>query len=355
MATFGKDSTLGVAVASTWGTAIAVAANTGVLTATVDPVILKGDVNFDDASGFARPTDYELILDNPDQNIVIPMRWNGVLEWIALTHWMGDDTQTGGVFPFIHTLNYQQVVALGKYMTLAWRLDSSSANSIGEATTFIPQQIELSPDAGFWNMTISTLGHTIAQAGDGNIVNDGTSIGNVTYITTAERMRFKANTLRKNLQGGAGLVAGDAIKDVSNVVITLDRPYDSMDDVLAGTAYRQRAEPIQSDHSIITLAYDQKTYDYTTHRSDLDKATEYKADLINTQTISSNAHSLTIEWPRLVSVDPQVALERGVRIPMSHSYRGAKPASAPTGMTVANEIHIVLNNNSGAIDYEINA
>lgn len=355
MATFGKDSTLGVAVASVWGTAIAAAANTGVLTATVDPVVLKGDVNFDDASGFAEPTDYELILDNPDQNIVIPMRWNGVLEWIALAHWMGDDTQTGAVFPFIHAFNYQQIVALGKYMTLAWRLDSGSANSIGEATTFIPQAIEISPDGGFWNMTISTLGHTIAQAGDGNIVNDGTSIGNVTYITTAERMRFKANTLRVNVQGSGALGSGDVKTDISNVVIILDRPYDSNDDVLAGTAYRQRAAPIQSDHSQVTLAYDQKTYDYATHRNDLAGGIEYKADLINNQTISSNAHSLTIEWPRLVPIDPQVALERGVRIPMSHSFRGAKPSSAPTGMTVSNVIHIILNNNSGAIDYEINA
>jgi len=341
-------------VASTWGTAIAVGTNDGVLPATVDPVVLKGDVNFDDASGFARPTNYELILDNPDQNIVIPMRWNGVLEWIAMAHWIGDDTEVGTTFPNTHTMTYQQIVTLGKYMTLAWRLDSSDNNSIGEATTFIPTQIEMGPDGGFWNMTITTMGHTIAQAGDGNIVNGTTELDALTYTTKFERMRFKANTLRKNTQSGGALGSSDVVTDVDNLIITLNRPQDPMDDVLAGTGYRQRAAPIQNDHSVMTLQYNQKTYDVGTHRRDLEAANEYKADLINTQTISSNAHVLTQEFGMLVPIEPQVAVERGLRIPMSHSYRMAKPPSTPTGLGTANEYHLILVNNSN-ITYETNS
>ena len=357
MAIFGKDSTFGITVTTTWGTAGTVGANDGFYPVSIDPVILKGDVNIDDASGFSRKSQYDLIQDNANQTIQVECRWNGLLEWIALAHWMGDSTKTGPTGNvYTNTMNYQQLSTLAqKGFTIAWRLDSSDNNSIGEVPSAKAQSIELSPNNGFWNMTINTIGSTIYQAGDGNITADSTAIGNITYRTSVQRMKFKANPLRVNAQAGGALASGDIVADVSNVSIGLDRPTDEMKDVLLNsTTPRQNAEPIQTDHSIVTLAYDVKSYDFTTHRSDLDNATEYKADLVQTQTIGSDAHSLTFEFGRLVTIDPQVAVERGGRIGMSQSFEAIKPASTPTGMSTANEIHVILDNITN-LSYETNA
>lgn len=354
---FGKDSTAAVTVTTNkWGTAGTVGANDGFLPVSIDPVVLKGDINIDDASGLSRKSQYDLIQDNAEQTIVVQMRWNGIFEWLALAHWMGDDTKTGAGPTYTHTMNFQQISNLTqKGLTVAWRLDSSNNNSIGEVPSLKPQNITLEPSDGFWNMSVSTIGSTIYQAGDGNITADSTAIGNVTYRTQAQRMKFKANQLRMNAQAGAGLGSGDVLSDVSNISIVLDRPYDDMKDVLLGsTLPRQNAEPIQNDHSTITLNFDQKTYDVDTHRSDLDSGNEYKADLIQTQSISGNSHSFTSEFGRLIPMDPQVALERGLRIPMTHNYEAIKPSSTPTGMNSSNEFHVILVNTSN-ISYESNS
>ena len=46
----------------------------------------------------------------------------------------------------------------------------------------------------------------------------------------------------------------------------------------------------------------------------------------------------------LVMMEPNLALDRGQRIPMTHNYEMATPPSSVNGMTGTNPFHFVLNN-----------
>jgi len=350
MSLLGKDSTIAIEP-TVWGTAATVGALDGILPVSVDPIILKGEIDFDDSSGLSGKTNFVKTQDNANQTVVMPLRWRGK-HWTFLAHWFGTDVNTGAS-PFLHTMTVQQIPAIAstdEAITLAWRGDSAAANSVAENPSLIPQNITLEPDGGFWNMSTTNIGYTIAAIGGTNPtpINNNTSLGAVTYDTEQERLRFKANALRRNLQSGGALTSSDNILDVSNVIITLDRPYDEMKDVLLGssTLDAKGAKPIQSDDLTVTLAYDQKTYDFETHRNDLANAVVYKSNIIMTETVGGFANIFQMEFSQVVAVDPQVAIERGQRITMSHNFMCTKSATTPTGNATSNEVHLLLTNGS---------
>jgi len=356
MALLGKDAIVAVEPTA-WGTGVAVGAGDGLYVTSLDPVVLKGEIDFDNSSGLSGRTNYQKTQDNANMTVVMPMRWRGYM-WTFLVHWIGTDVNTGAN-PYTHTMSLTQVPALAaadEAICMAWQLDNSQANTVAENPSLRPQSISLEPDAGFWNMTANCIGYTIYAAGESLVTNTSTELGNVTYVTAAERMRFKANGLWKNAQGGGAVSTSDAVTDLTNMVVTLDRPYDEMKDVLLNSSALDAtgALPIQNDDLTVTLSYDQKTYDYATHRSDLASGNEYKSEIVMTETVGGTASTFSMEFPKMIPTDPQVALERGQRIPMTHNYDCVRAASAPTGHTNANEMHCVLVNGQN-LGYDTNA
>jgi len=349
MPAMGKLATWAANVSTTWGTAGTIAAATnGFYPKTIDPVVLKGEPNIDDASGMLGRTNYQRTQDIADPSITLAMRWNGHLEFLIMARWMGDDTVTGPSSNlYTHTMNYNEVNILTGGIGIVGRLDSSSANSIMEIPTMKVPSFVMQPADGFWDLsTNQTIGNSVYVAGDGKITADNTAVGNVTYRTSGQRMKFKANPWRMNAQSGDALDADDAVLDVANMSISFEDSYHDMRDVLLdSTTPNENAEPIPTgEGKRIMVSYEQKIYDYATHRNVLNAGTEWKADLVQTETIGGDAYSFTMQFGRLISIDPQVVSERGLMMPMTHNYEAIDPASAPTGMAAATPVHIILAN-----------
>ncbi len=347
--TAGKDTVIAIKPTSTWHTAATLGAGGQLFCQSLDPAAQKGNVVADEGAGKARKQDYDLMEDVADPTIVDQLRWNSA-HWCFLANWMGDDTKTGVSAPFTHTFNYQPDPTLVG-ITIGWRINTF----IHEVPSVKVQALAFEAADGFWNMTVTTLGDTVLTGA--NATNTDTEFNAVTAPALNNRMRFKANQYRQNAQGGAALGTGDVIGDVFDFAINLSRPYDDMKDVLKGAATgaeRRRAEPIQGVGDVfpsMIVSYSRKTADLSTHLDDLNSGNEYKGDLKMSETISAVAHSLTWEFGRMVPVDPQYAIERGLRIPMLHSFELFKPSSTPTGFSTSNEIHVILANNSN-VSYE---
>lgn len=304
---------------------------------------------FDEAVGRTTVTEYDLISEFVNPNIILDLRWNGVL-WQFVSHLIGGDVKTGAGPTYTHTMTYSENPAVAG-ITLAIEVNNAE---IFENPAMKIQAISFELRDGFWSANITTLGSPVDTGSDATA--DATAFNNVTYTTTVERMRYKANQFRKNAQGGGALGSGDVLTDVFDLSFNLSMNYDPMEDVLRSAstgADKGRAEPIIAGHHEFVLGYTTKTADFTTHLDDLSAGTEYKSDLIMAETIGQ-AMTSTWEFNRMVSVDPQAALDQGLRIPMSHSYRLITANSTPTGMTNANPFHFV-HVNTHNVDYDTNA
>jgi len=340
MSVSGKNTIVAIQPTSTWNSAATIGATDGILPDSIDRITQSGEIVFDESVGMSTLTDYDFISETADPTIVLPMRWNGAF-WSFLAHLLGDDTVTGAGTVKTHTMNWQAESTL---VGITMGVEVNNA-SIFEIPSLKVQSISLDPSDGFWNMTVTTLGSRVLTGA--NATADSTAFDNVTYSTTGQRMRFRGNRFRMNSQSGGALGSGDVENDLFNMSITLSRNYDPMDDVLMGVTTgneRGRAEPIQDGHVEMLISFDNKTADFATHIDDLNSANEYKADLNMTETIGADVHDANWEFGRMIPIDPQAALEKGQRIPMSHNYRLIDPSGTPTGMSTSNEIHFVLQN-----------
>ena len=349
MAVSGQDTVVAWVPTTTWDSAATIAALDGILPLSIDKIDKGGTWDFDDSSGLSFRTQGSVIFEEANPTIVGRMRWNGAW-WCALANLIGDDTQSGAGDPWTHTFNYQAESALVG-LTLGIEINNT-ANGIQEVSSLKVTGVTLEPDGGFWNFNVTTLGTTWDKAGDATF--NGTAADNVTYSSSAQRMRYKANQLRINDDAGA-LDSNDVISDARNMSIAFSRDYDPNDDCLKSAstgADLVRAEPLDNGNGIIgTFQYDQKTADLALYTNQFGQ--DFKADVIMSETVGT-AHSFTLEMTDLVMMEPNVALERGQRIPMSHNYEMAQPAAAPTGMTNANPFHLVVVNASD-LTYETNA
>ncbi len=350
MAVLGADTVVGIKPTATWNSAGTIAATDGILPLTIDKIDKGATWNWDDSSGLAFKTQGSIEAETADPNIIGRLRWNSAA-WCFYVNLVGDDTNTGAAFPFIHTMTYQQESALAG-ITLGIEINNT-ANGIMEVTSLKVQSFTFEPDGGYWNFNVATLGTTVLKAGDATF--DGTAADTVTYASgSAERMRYRANQLRINDDAGA-LDANDVLSDVRNMSIALSREYDPSDDLIVGVATGAelvRAEPIDTRGGIDgVLQFDQVTADLTNFTNLF--GSDFKADVIMAETISANAHTFTFEMNDLVMIDPQLALDRGQRIPMNHNYEMGQVAATPTGMTNGLPFHSILNNNSN-ITYETN-
>lgn len=352
MAISGQDTIIAIVPTTTWDTAATLAAGDGILPLNIDKIDKGGTWDFDDSSGLLFRTQGSIIFEEANPTIVGRARWNGAW-WCFMANMIGDDTNTGPVSNIeTHTFNYQPESTFGQGITLGIEINNT-ANGIMEVSSLMVQSITLEPDGGFWNFNVTTLGTTVDKGSDATF--DGTAADNVTNSTSAQRMRYKANLLRINGDAGA-LDSGDEIIDARNMSIAFSRDYDVMDDVLKGAATGAelvRALPIDQGNGIIgVLQYDVATADITLFTNQFGE--DFKADIVMNETIGSDAHIFDLEMTDLVMLEPNVALERGQRIPMSHNYEMAQPASTPTGMTNANPFHLIVANTSD-LSYETNA
>jgi len=350
MAISGQDCVIAIVPTTTWDSAATLAAGDGILPLSIDKIDKGGTWDFDDSSGLAFRTQGSIIFEEANPTIVGRMRWNGAW-WCFFTDIIGDDTKSG-VTVIAHTMTYQAEATFGAGITFGIEINNT-ANGIMEVSSFRVQSITFEPDGGFWNFNVTTLGTSVDKAADATF--DGTAADNVTYSSSAQRMRYKANLLRINGDAGA-LDSSDEISDARNMSISFSRDYDPMDDVLKGAATGAelvRAEPIDNGNGIIgTLQYDQATADIVLFTNLFGE--DFKADVVMNETIGSDAHVFDLEMNDLVMIEPNVALERGQRIPMTHNYEMAQPAATPTGMTNANPFHFVLDNVTD-VTYETNA
>ncbi len=349
MGVFGTDTIVAIVPTTAWDTAATLAALDGILPLSFDNINKNGQYDFDDSSGLTFKNQGSIIFEEANPTIVGRLRWNGA-HWCFLTNLIGDDTQSGAGDPWTHTMTYQPESALAG-ITLGIEINNT-ANGIQEVSSLKVTGYTFEPDGGFWNFNVTTLGTSWDKAGDATF--DGTAADTVTYSSSAQRMRYRANQLRINGDSGA-LDANDVIADARNMSIALSRDYDPMDDVLQGVATGLdlvRAEPVDTRAGIDgTFQFDQVTADLTNFTNLFGE--DFKADVIMSETVGT-AHSFTFEMNDLVLVEPQVALERGQRIPMTHNYEMGAPDAAPTGMTNALPFHTILINASD-LTYETNA
>lgn len=351
MAISGQDTIVAIVPTTTWDTAAVLAAGDGILPISIDKIDKGGTWDFDDASGLKFRTQGSIIFEEANPTIAGRMRWNGAW-WCFLANMIGDDTKTFASPIATHTFNYQAESTFGQGITLGIEINNT-ANGIMEVSSLMVQSITLEPDGGFWNFNVTTLGTSVDKASDATF--DGTAADNVTFSSSAQRMRYKANLLRINGDAGA-LDSGDEIADAMNMSITLSRDYDPNDDVLQGASTGKelvRALPKDLGNGILgTFQYDQKTADIVLFTNQFGE--DFKADVVMNETIGSDAHVFDLEMADLVMIEPNVALDRGQRIPMSHNYEMAEPAATPTGLTNANPFHLVMKNVT-EVTYETNA
>lgn len=351
MAISGQDTVIAIVPTTTWDTAATLAAGDGILPLSIDKIDKGGTWDFDDSSGLLFRTQGSIIFEEANPTIVGRMRWNGAW-WCFLANMVGDSTLAFSTPIATHTFNYQAESTFGKGITLGIEINNT-ANGIQEISSLMVQSITFEPDEGFWNFNVTTLGTSWDKAG--NATFDGTAADNVTISSSAQRMRYKANLLRINGDAGA-LDSGDEIADAKNMSIAFSRDYDPMEDVLQGVATGKelvRALPIDQGNGIIgVFQYDQATADIVLFTNQFGE--DFKADVVMNETIGSDAHVFDLEMNDLVMIEPNLALERGQRIPMSHNYEMAQPAATPTGMTNANPFHFVMKNVTN-VTYETNA
>lgn len=329
--------------AGTWRTAVVVGAADGIMPETISPITLQGNKVPIESIGIS---DVEFMKTvhvdaNPTLNFI--MRHSGMY-WSFLAHWMGADTKVFSTPLATHDLNYAARSTMVS-LTLAVRINADN-NKILEWPSLKPQKITMAPNSeGFWEMNVECLGNTIEALSDA--ASGSTEFGNITYLTRTQEMIIRGNTFRINNDAGA-LDSADEIK-VADLTITLDRPYET-DEVTEGTtalggAQVQIPEPVQNGSTIVTIGWNEPDFiSFASLVDDFKDDIQYKADLITTETFSSNLHTVTQEFALMEYMPPDAGLDRQSRVPVQREFNCVTAQSTPTGMTNANPIHVEVIN-----------
>lgn len=341
-----RDTVYGIVSGATWRTPVAVVALSGFFPTSVGPLVLQGDPVPDESIGFSEVEEMDVVIHEANPTIVTPMRREGQ-DLFILAGWMGDDTVTGAG-PFVHTMNYQDESAL--FYTMAKGINSNADIIEWPSIKVNTFEIGAGPD-GFAQLTGGTIGDTINIAGDAT--NDGTSLGNVTFITRGVKIPFRETRFRINAQGGGALGSGDVIP-LADFTLSGDRGMDREDltqGASTGVEYTTD-EPVRSTYGNLTLSTTVPDYTTIALLDDMHDETEYKADLFWSKTVASVAYTFLIELGRLHPMPYDINAESGgARYPLTRNFRCVNPTSTPTGMATANPIHIVTNDNHN-VTYE---
>ena len=341
----GRNSIIGLSKGAAWGTPIALAALDGILPFGIDRIALDGETVPDDSIGnWVEMQEVDLIRHISNPQITLPLRREGML-WRFVSHLIGDDTITGPVGNvYQHTMNWLDESTLFSCMGLEIN-ETASPGHIVEWASLKTVGVVFEPDGeGFWQMVVSTIGDTINIGSDAT--NTDTEFDLITYATKTKRIGFRETAFRINAQAGAALASGDIVK-CSNIAVNLIRPYPADGELVtrgASTgAELTTDEPIREGYATgMVLSFTDPDYTTEALLDEFHDEAEQKADITITKTIGSDAHVLLMQMPRLHPISPEVAIERGSRIPMTRNFMMKDATAAPTGMSVHTIFHLIL-------------
>lgn len=340
----GRNTIIGLSKGAAWGTPIALAALDGIMPFGIDKIVLDGEVVMDESIGnWNELTEGDIVRHLANPTITLPLRREGML-WRFAAQVIGSDAVTGAGDVKTHTMTWTDESAVFACMALEIN-ETADPGHIVEWASLKPTGFVLEPDGdGFWQMVASTIGDTINIGSDAT--NSDTEFDLVTWATKVKRMAFRETQLRINAQGGGALAGGDIIK-CSNIAVNVVRPYPADGELVtqgvSTGAELTTDEPIREGYATgMLLSFTDPDYETEALLDEFHDEAEQKADFIITKTIGADAHVLTLTFPRLYPIPPEVAIERGSRIPMTRNFTMTDAGSNPTGMTVNTIFHLVL-------------
>lgn len=272
-------------------------------------------------------------------------------EWAFLANIMGDATKSGTTFPVTNTFNWQQdALSALTYpnITVVYRINSDNNLIIEHPNVMVTQWTFQNYD-GLLGYSVTLMNDTTLTGSDAT--NGSTEFTALTYNTTDSTCIDFNNGNLYIIAQGSDPTGGTLLSDCSNMQLSISRPYLPMDDVLRGfttaTDSKRRAQPLWDGNlPDISLSYDLKTMP-DAYIDLIHTGTELSAELLYSQDIGGNTHTITIEMGRLRTVSPpDMPISRFNRIGQSFEWRLAKPSSAPTGHATANPIHIIMIGNT---------
>lgn len=347
MGNTGRETVIAVKNGAAWGTAVDVnVANAGLLPASVDPIVLDGEIVFDETIGnFGEIEEADIIAHLANPTIVLPVRRTGAL-WMFWAALFGDDTNTGSAPDFIHTYNWQKESAL--FLSMAAGIGSGP--DIIEWASLKVTGIVMEPDGdGFLQWTISTIGDTIYIAGDATTA----AFGNVTYITQV--MKIPSREVAFKLDTVGSDPASASITKPNNYSLAITRPFNPelVARGVSSGAELTTDEPVQDGYSEIIFGFDVPSYTTIALLDDFKDQIEYAADFNFAKTISGTAYLFSNEFSEMHPIPAAAALTLGQRIPLTRNFRlkGTAGATPQTGMSTVNPIHSISQDNSD-LSYE---
>lgn len=203
-----------IALASTWGTAVAPGALDGVYFQSFDSFDKEMNETPDMGAGMGIEQNSEQGNDNPvAPNFVVWPYENDRASMLILAVFMGSDVISGVADPYTHKMQMQPIS--GKFVTIV----GEEGTEIKTIPTAVIQSLTVAPNA---NGIIEFRGQF-----KGNTVDVSGSVAAVTYKADDLAFLFKNLVLRINDQSGAALSGTDAI-DISDFSITGSRPSDEV-------------------------------------------------------------------------------------------------------------------------------
>lgn len=323
MGASGTEILAAVKKASTWGTAVSVGANNGLLLLSDNTKKTQPPLP-DESAGQA----FTLTADRG--NIAVAgqpaayLRYDGLLEILAcLFGTAGTPAQQGGTAAYKHILQLATNTD-GKFLTYA--VDKST-------------QKQEAPSVKILGVTLSgEMGQEVRVAIDW-VCDDlvipatvNTSFASVTYRDRGNRVLTSQGVFRVNAQSGAGLASPTDVVKVASFELAIRRALEG--DYLTGNAGKID-EPTPNGLPSVSLALRFPKYVASTWTAALAADTRLKADITFTGALIAGAYyrSMTFLLPHLQLDDTDTAIPGPGKIPNPVSFRAHAASAAPTGMS----------------------
>jgi hypothetical protein len=338
----GANTSIGLQVATTWGTAVAagvgdkwevdnltVSENASVLTA--NPIGSGSDMMNAVDKGVINPT----ISGTCNSQFQGPS-----MKWLAALFGQASGPfATADAGAKTHSLTYASERT--KYLTIGFH--SSSATSV-EVPTLLPTKASFSCDnvPNYEKMSFEGLGNAV-QAG---VTNTAAALLTTTFESTKRVVPDAMDYFRINAQGGAALGAGDNVAIVS-YQIGYDSPLENVPEI-SGAASLSNGIPRKSGTPpfATTLSVTLRANQDNTYLTAALAGTEYKAeitavgDLIGTGVYYTKRHL----FPRLKLIQsPDNPISNAGENPVTLNFEVIEAAAVPTGM-IDTKPSVVLTN-----------
>lgn len=321
----------------TWGTAIVLGANDGLL---ILPTSIKRDaeIDIDDSLGEYFSVDGAPSLITCEGDIPGYLRYDGWDIIIALA--MG-----------IAGAPAQQAATAAYAYTYKWKKDTDGL--FGVFAKDMKNYIDENPSvkiAGFTikgeiGQAVQIIAHTICDNKlSDSAVNTPATFNNVTILEDANRIRFSQGAFRMNDQGDAALDAGDVIYPSSFELIAMRKlvgVHDGQYKTAGGNPQELIDEPTNDGMPEISLKLGFPRHTANTNLLALVADTRKKMDMVFTGNEIETPYNreLTIEMPHLQMKNVDPVDEQGIiKEPLEFIVHSA--SAAPTGMTVTDPFWI---------------